>query len=1045
MAFTPTGAYSAEQQGLFGTQPMGPSFQDYVYSQNNPGYGVNGAYLTPNYTNAYRPSYGGPTGNPNPWQTGATLGQSAWYAANALPIPGAGFGTTTPYYQSATGMLDYHTHNMVSALPDAGATVIQSALPFASVYAAQKMMGASPFFARGAKATLQAGFGMGVRESIGARAGAIAGRTLGGAFGGLAGGATRGLVGLGSVSGGAAAFGGAGAFVGSALGSIAAPLIVGQGLYNVANNMIIDPYIQQRRGAEIMKSNLYGMAIGGEGGAAGGGLGLSSKRAYEISAGVNQAAFKDFGFKDSDYTSMLDYSMQAGLFEGFSGSDFNQKKVVEKTKEIAASVKQIMSVFGEKDMREAIGILAKFSKMGVNVGSAQFASGMGSLRAASAYTGKSAGELMETVFTPGAYSFQAAGMNGVLGGRVATDAYRGYEAALKTGLVSKGVLASLGGAEGAAQLATNATLGLANTQYNQMAAYNQFFSGRAASGIAGNLNAFAQGMGGDPMRAAGNMALYGNQMLDRQLGADRFASQKQVADLLRAIKPGAKNAADYAAVLTQSFGMSPEAARATVIDIQQNLRGNQYSLMGNMATQDIKQTLESDGLTWTNLPTIGAARGAYVGAKRGLSAVGSGIAQGIGFVSDTGAMVGDYLQYGIQTRKTTGKQAGVALSVQGAGLLTEYSAKGGRSGSYERERADKLTSMVNTGMFSLNPHHREIASRVMNKGVVDIKAFTELKAALGDDSLSVTDVLRTQSAGISFSGKSINYGNIDVESYLTQQAESQGIFGKGRLTTAQADKYTALEVGFANAKSEDELASFSNSNFDTIKELGLRMAGNEDNGVARRRIKDPVTGKMRMQSFREANEDRIRSATPGSYLGEAIAGEVRAKLSAGLSGSKEGGALYTKVDKGIEAAKQALASDTTVTSGLNNWFSNTFGINETVLKKTSAAASATAGSANLRTTLMGIDFQTGIDLDAATGGPGDSVEKGGAMIIKASVIMAQAATMQYEAAGKNKDNQLYKELAAATGSTSPIQNQTTDSGSSSFSRAKADIKWPWSN
>ena len=40
MAFTPSGMYAANQQGLFGTQPTGPSFQDYVYSQGNAGYGV---------------------------------------------------------------------------------------------------------------------------------------------------------------------------------------------------------------------------------------------------------------------------------------------------------------------------------------------------------------------------------------------------------------------------------------------------------------------------------------------------------------------------------------------------------------------------------------------------------------------------------------------------------------------------------------------------------------------------------------------------------------------------------------------------------------------------------------------------------------------------------------------------------------------------------------------------------------------------------------------------------------------------------------------
>ena len=441
-----------------------------------------------------------------------------------LPIPGAGFGSQVGYSQSATGVTDYHAHNLVSIGPDASANLLQQYIaPIGAAYYGAKIANYAPFFASGAKRGLQTAVGMGVRETIGARAGSIAGRAVGAGIGAGLGGTSRALFGLGSVAGGAGAVGAMGGFVGALAGSVAAPLLVGQGLYNLADKTVFDPYVQTRRGAEAMMSNNYGMAMGGGAGSVSGGLGMSASRAYDISSSVNKASFSDFAFKDSDYTSIMDYSAQAGLFDSMSGGDYNAKNVTKKVKDIAGSVKQVMQVFGEKDLREAIGILAKFTKMGFGPGTEELSAGLGSLRAASAYTGKSSASLMEGIFTPGAYAFQSQGLNGVLGGRAATDAYRGYEAAVKNGLVSKSVIASLGGTEGATQLQTSAMLGLAGTQYNMMSAYNQYFSGTKANGIAGNLTAFGQGMGTDPLRAAGNMALYGNQLLDKQMGANRFA------------------------------------------------------------------------------------------------------------------------------------------------------------------------------------------------------------------------------------------------------------------------------------------------------------------------------------------------------------------------------------------------------------------------------------------------------------------------------------------------------------------------------------------
>ena len=44
------------------------------------------------------------------------------------------------------------------------------------------------------------------------------------------------------------------------------------------------------------------------------------------------------------------------------------------------------------------------------------------------------------------------------------------------------------------------------------------------------------------------------------MGANRFAPAMQAIDILKMIKPGQKNAADLAAVLTGSLGLSNEQA-----------------------------------------------------------------------------------------------------------------------------------------------------------------------------------------------------------------------------------------------------------------------------------------------------------------------------------------------------------------------------------------------------------------------------------------------------------------------------------------------------
>lgn len=1009
MAFTPSGMYAADQQGLFGTQPTGPSFQDYIYSQGNVGYGIQSQYLTPNYAAGYRPAYGGPTGEPNPYQNPQGQINSAWYAAQMLPIPGAGFGSQVDYSRNAPGVTQYHAHNLVSIGPDASANILQQYIaPIGAAYYGAKIANYAPFFASGAKRGLQTAVGMGVRETIGARAGSIAGRTVGAGIGAAMGGTTRALFGLGSVTGGAAAVGAAGSFAGALAGSVAAPLLLGQGLYNLADKTMFDPYVQTRRGAEAMLSNNYGMAMGGSAGSVSGGLGMSASRAYEISSSVNKASFSDFAFKDADYTAMMDYAQQAGLFDSMSGGDYNAKNVTKKVREISKDVKQIMQVFGEKDTREAIGILAKFSKMGFGPGTAEFTSAASSVYGASAYTGKSAQAITEGIFTPGAYAFQSKGMNGVLGGRAATDAYRGYEAAVKNGLVSKSVIASLGGTEGATQLQTSAMLGLAGTQYNMMSAYNQYFSGNKARGISGNLTAFAKGMGTDPMRAVGNMALYGNQLLDKQMGEDRFAPAMQAIDILKMMRPGQKNAADLAAVLTGSLGLSNDQARAMILDMQSTMQANPGELTRNLATQNIISRLEAENMTFANPQILEAVRLGYTGVKNLVSTPGDYINKGIAKAGDALTTFMGYQQTGLIDSRMSGKRIGLALSSQGELSVNRYSASGSNSSD-----SASVASYVNKYAQSLDPKVRRLANKAIKNGSVDVDAMSDLQNATGDTSLSVNAIFAAQKEGDVFSNNPLSLGSNDIAARVAVFEKSLG-FAKGEASLAsEYDKIKDDPI---------KLRKFEEENADKIRRLALQDIGKKEIRRSGAFANDSLSflegfvGETLAYNWfmkDEQAKERVKSLKPGDRAFSDLTKGVVARSNRKLFSSFEGQVTDAYYNKGAKAATAVAAGGPGKIGDTGNSEFNRQGLN-------GIGDAGVSGSValDLNQALSGIDFQTGLNLNDAIAGSQNTFDKAGAMLLKGANIIA--ATAEAEARRKGGS------LMAAPATNTPLINTELD-------------------
>lgn len=1001
MPIPTAGVYAADQQGFFGSQPTGPSFQDYVYSQGNQGYGINSQYLTPNYTAAYRPAYGGPTGEPTPYSGGGSFAQSAWYAAQALPFPGAGYGSQTPYYQSALGLTDYHSHNLASIGPDAATNLLQQYVaPVAAAYLAAKTLNLEPFYAKGFKRGAQTFFSMNTRESIAARAGGLMGKAAGGVLGGAAGATTRALVGMGSIGGGAAAFGAIGGLAGGLAGTVALPLLAGQAMYSTADTMVFDPYVQTRRGADALKANLYSTSMGSEAGSVTGGLGISSQKAYEISNAINQEAFKDFAFKDSDYTSMLDYSAQAGLFDSMKGSDYNATTMTKKIKDISSSVKQIMHVFGEKDMQEAIGILSKFSKMGFGPGTENLAASLTSIRATSAYVGKSAGEVFQSAYLPGAYAFQGQGLSAMVGGKNATDAYRGYEAALKNGLVDKDVLAALGGSEGASQLNTQASLRLASTQYNKLAAYNQAFLGRETTGVANNIQAFAKGMGTDPIRAVGNMALYGNQAVSDQLGKDPFAVDRQAIDVLNMIKPGKKNLADLAAVYTQTMGLSDEEAQARVLALQSTLKVDQSELIGQMVNTSVAQKLESEGVSFVNPTLLSTIRNTYVQAKN-ITANPTRQTTGVlAKVSDAFTKFGTDQQFALRSVDRSSKSDELALTFQNAGKVKVYAPaiskdSMGNAGDLE------LSNYVNKYAQSLDPRVRQAASQAFTSdGTVNVEGIVKLQKVTGDTSVSPTDVIAASKNKTKFVSKTRDYGSgEDFASRVTALSKKMGLEDMSLLTgykKAEKEGPIALEMFIQeNAESFKKYAE-KNITAPEIKYSGAfaadALSGATGEGQERWAY---YASTLAGGGYQQTDKDRVqklKDVRQDSREMKDIASGVVGNLLTKTTSSKEGLGLYVYATQGAQAARGIFsAKDIKVSTTRDPKY------NSDIVDGVSAAAAVGAASISTMDALKGYDYETGINLNDAmkTSNP---FEKAGAMILKGANIIA--ATAEEEARRK---------------------------------------------
>lgn len=585
------------------------------------GWNVNSAYLTPTFMAGYRPNYAGPSNFQSPYM-GFWRGMN-----NAMPTP---FQPDVPYYMSPQQYRSSALHAATTGASDAYATAMQfiggagvalavQGASQAKIWRGLPGMGSSNAAWGEVKAFGHALTGGSANTMAMARSTQLPlealGRGAGSALGRGAGWAASGVINSGARMlgiGGRVALGGMGAsmgaFAGAAIGGVVAPFVVGMAAAEAVNKAVFSPYMYGRQAADTFREAYEGQFLGQGTGYSP--LGMSSRQANKLGFEVSRDFINNMSFSGGAGAQIASFGMQAGLYSDIKGGGHEQIK--KRTRDIAEQVKVVMQIFNEPSMQGAIEMLGKMATQGGAKGLGDIVRVSQAFKQASALTGTSTQQLMNTVGQQGQFMFGQQGMLPYLGQLSALNAYTGISSAFKSGLVSSNALAMMGGREGATQSIMQAQLGMARSPYNQIMAFNQYYGNGTGGGIVGNLSTFGNTIANDPMKALGRFFATQNMSVSDQLAKDPNAFMKQVFQMLDQM-PGAKNKNgkyNWESIMLdfQNRGMDPNQANALMSMLRE--QGNPDYMKNVRGTMDatrrdfLQGNLEKEGLLYGGIGEV---------------------------------------------------------------------------------------------------------------------------------------------------------------------------------------------------------------------------------------------------------------------------------------------------------------------------------------------------------------------------------------------------------------------------------------------------------
>lgn len=468
---------------------------------NNPGWQVDPNLMTPSYAAPYRPQYGGS----NPYQNASNPGffRSAGHLINP-------FRRDPPLFQTSGQAAQPYFDSAVYRPPDAAMSLMQKyVLPGLAAGAAMKYLGPN------------------TGSLMGDIAGTFTGAGPAGAFGrslgrGVASGAMRGLglAGTGALASGAT---GAAGLIGGTLGAAALPLLAGQAAMTLANDMVFDPYSNDRATGRSLRENFSGVTFqGNKGDVTRGGRGLSYHESGKMAGDITRSGIQDFTFSTDEYTEVANMAGRSGMLDGTKSGD-----ITKKIKSIAEQVKMIVQISQDPSIQGAIEELTKLQQGGADISGGRFSAASqayGNIGMEASAAGTTVKRLMSRVGQQGQMLYSMNGMTPYMGQMAAANTYAGFASGHRSGLIGDAQLARMGGMEGATQSAMTGSINALQTPYARMLAYNQYIGGADGSAgmgqgqdIASVVGRFGKLAGGDPLELMGNQLLVGNQLSARMV------------------------------------------------------------------------------------------------------------------------------------------------------------------------------------------------------------------------------------------------------------------------------------------------------------------------------------------------------------------------------------------------------------------------------------------------------------------------------------------------------------------------------------------------
>lgn len=617
------------------------SFQDPLnpFNTTQGSWGIDPTYLTPSYAAPYRPQYQGPQGAPPPnnnvgygtslYNVFTPFGESRMYG-DTVQQEGPYYSALAykPTDNAAWGL----QRGIVPALAFAAGmkassmkVASNSAAYSATMHSWRVATGMAPSMAASASAKM----------GIGARVGSSVGQGL---SRGLTGGLSAAGVNVGARAAGGLA--GAAGLIGAGAGSLALPLLIGQGLSTVADEAVFDPYSATRSGEQSLRANFSHIMAGrGANGNSVTGFGSSREFASGLSSRLTTSSIKDMSLDTYGMNDLTDMASRSGQLD-----DVQLEQLESRMKKLAKQVKVMMRVANEPDFRAAMEMMAELKIAGVSANTAGKV--LQNIGGSSAIAGISAQKMMNTVGAQGQYIYQSNNLTPYIGQTQAAQTYGAFSSAYRMGLVGDATMAKFGGREGATQLAVTGQVNAAQTPYNQIMLMNQTFGRGNQGSVVGNLSSFGQMAAADPLAAAGAMGMYEGEMTSKQLmekGPGAILDQlKQISGSIPGMqnKDGQIDVEKAFLLMTRQMGLPEMEAKAVLKELQiygkQGARDQMSSaLKGNMQRDTIK-FLEQEGMGSGRINKLTLPiRTAWKDFKAGGAGIVGDVLEGTGGVGDS--------------------------------------------------------------------------------------------------------------------------------------------------------------------------------------------------------------------------------------------------------------------------------------------------------------------------------------------------------------------------------------------------------------------------